>query len=159
MQLYILRHGIAFEHSEWAGTDFTRPLTVEGMEKTREVIKALVEKKNLAVDLIWSSPLVRALQTATIAAEVLAQPVVTVDALSSGTSLKRLLEAKIAKEELPKSLMLVGHEPDCGLITGELAGDPGGPYEFKKAGMASLSGSLKPGGMKLQWLLAPKDVL
>jgi len=159
MQLYILRHGIAFEHSEWPGSDFTRPLTVEGMEKTRDVIKALVGKKNLAVDAIWSSPLVRALQTATIAAEVLSQAVITVDALSAGASLKGLLKSEVARGELPKRLMLVGHEPDCGLLTGELAGDPGGSYEFKKAGMASLSGSLKPGGMKLEWLVAPKDVL
>ena len=159
MQLYILRHGIAFERNEWSGSDEERPLTVEGMQKTREVMQALRAKKKLKVDAIWSSPLVRALQTATIAGEVLEQSVTTVEVLASGTSLKRVLGFVHSQKELPKSLLLVGHEPDCGLLTAELVGDPGGDYAFKKAGLAALEGAFKPAGMKLQWQIAPKDVL
>jgi len=159
MQLYILRHGIAYEQHQWAGSDHNRPLTVDGMQKTREVIDALVAKKKVKVDAIWSSPLVRALQTATLAAEALSQAVVTVEALESGTSLDRVLKFAQSRKDLPQSLLLVGHEPDCGMMTGELIGDPNGLYDFKKAGMAALDGTFKAGGMKLQWHVSPKDVL
>jgi phosphohistidine phosphatase len=158
MQVYILRHGIAFERPEWDGSDEHRPLTVEGMEKTREVVEALVKKKKLSADAIWSSPLVRALQTATIAGEVLSLPVETEEALASGTNLRTLLE-NVKQKRLPQHLIMVGHEPDCGMMVGDLIGDPKADYSLKKAGMAALEGDLKPGGMKLKWLVAPKDVL
>ncbi len=45
MNLYIMRHGIAFDHSEWGGSEFDRPLTTEGMERTAELMAAL-QKKN-----------------------------------------------------------------------------------------------------------------
>ena len=158
MQVYILRHGIAFERHEWEGSDDNRPLTIEGMQKTREVVEALVKKKKLSADAIWSSPLVRALQTATIAGEVLSLPVVTVESLASGTSLARFLEG-VETKRFPERLIIVGHEPDCGIMVGDLIGDRKGDYSLKKAGMAALEGQMKPGGMKLQGMIAPKDVL
>jgi phosphohistidine phosphatase len=158
MQLYILRHGIAYESSEWAGNDATRPLTTEGMEKTRDVIRALKEQKKLAAGAIWSSPLVRALQTAHIAADVLGLEVTVFEAMASGTSLGRVV-AEVAGKKLPEKLILVGHEPDCGFMIAELLGDPGGDYALKKAGIACLKGKFEAGGMKLEYKLAPRDVL
>jgi phosphohistidine phosphatase len=159
MQLYILRHGIAYEREDWSGTDFDRPLTEEGKKRTAEVIKALKDDDKLDVDEIWSSPLVRALQTAEITGKVLKRPVTEVDALASGTHLDHLLQNFKGRQPLPERLMLVGHEPDCGVIIGELIGDSKGDYALKKAGIAELSGRFEKGGMKLKRILTPKDIL
>jgi phosphohistidine phosphatase SixA len=41
MYLYQMGHGIAYERDEWSGDDDSRPLTEEGIERTRAVAKAL----------------------------------------------------------------------------------------------------------------------
>jgi phosphohistidine phosphatase len=159
MQLYILRHGIAYERHEWSGTEFDRPLTEEGKKRTRQVVEALKDDDKLDVEQIWSSPLVRALETATIASKVLNRPVTVVESLASGTNLQRLELDFKKRKPLPERLMLVGHEPDCGLIIADLVGDSRGDFGLKKAGIAALSGQFEKGGMKLKWLLTPKEVL
>jgi phosphohistidine phosphatase len=158
MDLYLMRHGIAFDHGEWSGSDFDRPLTERGRERAEKILSKLKKTGELAVDAIWSSPLVRARQTAEIAGDVLGLPVNIVDALECGAALKDIV--KYAKSNPPPArLLCVGHEPDCGEIVGELVGDESSDYSFKRAGIARLSGELKAGGMKLRWLYAPKDVL
>lgn len=158
MDLYLMRHGIAFDHDEWNGTDFDRPLTDRGRERAEKVLNKLRKTRELAVDEIWSSPLVRARQTADIAGSVLGLPVKLVEPLECGATLKDIV--KYAKSNPPPArLLCVGHEPDCGQIVGELIGDEAGDYTFKRAGVARLSGELKPAGMKLLWLYTPKDVL
>jgi phosphohistidine phosphatase len=158
MQLYILRHGIAFDASEWEGSDEFRPLTDEGQERTKEVIEALKRQGKLRVSAIWSSPLTRALQTAQIAADVLDLKVEVIPELTSGTNLRRILK-DFKTRKVPEHLMIVGHEPDCGIIISELIGDPSGDYALKRAGIALLEGKLKLGGMTLAWKLQPKEVL
>ena len=67
MRLYFLRHGQA-DRSQWSGNDFDRPLTKQGkqmMAQTADTIAAL----DLGLDLILTSPLVRAQQTAEIVAK------------------------------------------------------------------------------------------
>ena len=159
MQLYVLRHGIAWEMREWSGDEASRPLTEEGKARTEAVLKALREEKKLRVDAIWSSLLARALQTAEIAGKVLDAPVTVVEALACGASLRGLQASFRSRGPLPERLMLVGHEPDCGALVGALVGDPDGEYALKKAGVAALKGDFAPGGMALKWKVAPKDVL
>ena len=71
MNLYILRHGIAVEHGA-AGyeKDSERPLTGKGERKVWMIAEAM-EAMKISFDLILSSPLVRARQTAEIVAEAL----------------------------------------------------------------------------------------
>src|SRR2546430_5887998 len=71
MNLYILRHGIAVEHGA-AGykNDSERPLTGKGERKVRMIAEAM-EAMEISFDLILSSPLVRARQTAEIVAGAL----------------------------------------------------------------------------------------
>jgi phosphohistidine phosphatase len=155
-----MRHGIAAERNEWDGPDETRPLTEKGNERVREIIAVLKKEKKLDVDAIFSSPYVRAHQTAEIAGKVLNVKVKTIDALACGAHLKSL-KASLATpgDALPEKLMLVGHEPDCGDIIGTLIGDSEHYHGLKKAGIAFLQGSFTFGGMKLIWLLAPHDIL
>jgi len=159
MQLYIMRHGVAFERGEWDGDDFSRPLNAEGKSRTKDAIKVLLENEKLRVDAIWTSPLTRAAQTAYIVSLVTDKPVKEVEALACGADLRSLISAFKKLGPLPKRLMLVGHEPDCGTIIGELLDDTKNDHALKKAGIALLDGDFAPGGMKLQWQLSPKDLL
>jgi phosphohistidine phosphatase len=158
MQLYIMRHGIAVEASDWDGDDDSRPLTEEGIERTREVVEALKKDGDLAADALWSSPLTRAMQTAEIVGDVLKLKPKVVQALACGADLKSVLKA-VSHQPLPDHLIWTGHEPDCGRIISELIGDPGSDYALKRAGIALLKGSFKAGGMKLVWKRQPKDIL
>ena len=108
MHLYIMRHGIAFDASQWDGSEFTRPLTAEGEQRTQEVLEALKKKNDLRVDEIWSSPLTRALQTAQIAGKILKHPVKIVDELACGATLPELVAA-FGKLKVPERLLWTGH--------------------------------------------------
>src|SRR5437867_4192008 len=66
MELVFLRHGLAADRAEWKGTDEDRPLTAEGVERTKEVVRGLRALK-VRPDAILSSPLLRARETAEIA--------------------------------------------------------------------------------------------
>src|SRR5258708_39107238 len=68
MELLVIRHGVAMDKEEFAkaGTsDDLRPLTSAGMEEMKEIARGLRElvKK---IDVLATSPLVRAVQTAEI---------------------------------------------------------------------------------------------
>ena len=68
MKLYLLRHGIAAPTGE--GADADRSLTEEGAEKTRKAARGLAALE-VAPDLVFTSPLRRAVETAAIAAKEL----------------------------------------------------------------------------------------
>lgn len=157
MHLYIMRHGIAVEREEWSGPDEARPLTSEGRRKTKAIVKALRKSHDLSVEAIWTSPLTRANETAEIASEVLRTPVQRCTPLGEGATLDELGLAVKGSGEIER-LLLVGHEPDLGFLLAGLMGEAE-PRPFKKAGVAHLVGSFRRGGMKLQWHLAPKDIL
>src|SRR5882724_8494631 len=69
MELYLLRHGIA-EEGRPGSPDSSRELTQEGRDKTAAVLK-LARQGGVQPSLIVSSPLIRAHQTAKIAAKEL----------------------------------------------------------------------------------------
>ena len=86
MKLYLVRHGIAHDHIGGAiQSDFQRPLTEEGKKETHLVALAL-KKLKVQPDLIVSSALTRAEQTAKILNEVLVarQGQVLTEALAPG---------------------------------------------------------------------------
>ena len=155
MNLYIVRHAIALEREDWPERDEVRPLTAEGEEKALRFFKRLFKKENVHPDAIWASPAVRALQTAHLAGTVLGLPVWAVSALGPGARLAGVQAWGENSGGFPETLMLVGHEPDCGKLIGELAGDPQGDHKLKKAGVALLQGSLKSGKMSLIWSVQP----
>lgn len=71
MQLLLIRHGDAGDAHEWAKSgrpDDERPLTDEGTDEMRAVARGL-RVVVPRIDLIASSPLTRALQTADLVAE------------------------------------------------------------------------------------------
>jgi phosphohistidine phosphatase len=66
MKLYILRHGEAAEHSDPRfKNDADRPLTPNGIRRTKQLAHSL-RQLEVSFDVIFSSPLVRARETAEI---------------------------------------------------------------------------------------------
>ncbi|PYJ16423.1 MAG: phosphohistidine phosphatase SixA, partial [Verrucomicrobia bacterium] len=108
MQLYFLRHGEA-DWPSWKKSDDERPLTDFGKKEMRDVAKFLARLK-VAPDLIVTSPLPRASQTAKIAAEYLNAKVREDELLAPGFGVSEL--RTVLKRHHSKVLILVGHEPD-----------------------------------------------
>jgi phosphohistidine phosphatase len=155
MELYFLRHGQAGERSEWDGPDEKRPLTEAGKAQTAREAAGLA-KLGLTPDLILTSPLTRARQTAEIAAEGLGGPerVALDERLGPGFDRKEL--GRIVSEYSNRNrLMLVGHEPDFSDVVGRLIGDA--KVVIKKGGLAAVEiTGLEPLRGRLLWLATPQ---
>ncbi len=101
------------------------------------------------VDVVLTSPLPRASQTADIAAEHLKVRVHEESMLAPGF---RAANLAIIRRKYPRQVfMLVGHEPDFSEV---VAAVTGGRVKFAKAGVALVE--LTGGKGKLLWLLRPK---
>jgi phosphohistidine phosphatase len=155
MKLYFLRHGLAGERSEWKADDAKRPLTKAGKEKIEDAA-ASIAKWDLNLDLIITSPNVRAYQTA----EIVAHKLKLLDRLAKDDRVGYGFDAdKLAKILIgyPKAnaLMFVGHEPDFSETITRLIG--GGHIVMKKGGLACID-LPDPKALKgeLLWLVPPK---
>ncbi len=157
MELYFIRHGRA-DRSAWDGGDFERPLTSDGKYRMEKQARRLSEI-GFEVDRIVSSPLTRAIQTATIVADVLEikDRLVVDDRLGFGfdvSDVRSLIEEHPAVERIA----FVGHEPSCSSIIGELIG--GAIVVCKKGSVARVdlcSRDSRHG--ELVWLLQPATLL
>jgi phosphohistidine phosphatase len=163
MNLYFLRHGLAVERAEFDyANDAARPLTPKGRKQLRTVAPAL-RAMELNFDVILSSPLLRARQTAEIvAAELkLKQRPALADELKPGGSAKKLVLKISRLKSPPENVLLVGHEPDFSeLISLFVTGHPGGGFALKKGGLAKLEIQMLRAGKcaTLAWLLTPAQM-
>ena len=66
-ELYLIRHGVAEERGDAWPDDAKRPLTEDGMSRLRKAARGLA-RLGVAFDVVLTSPLVRARQTAEIVA-------------------------------------------------------------------------------------------
>jgi len=149
-ELLLFRHGIAEERGG-PTPEPLRALTPAGRRRTTAVAQRLAALK-LGADLLISSPLPRALQTAEIALEAgLAPRLATDPALAPGGDARQLVRAATAER-----LMLVGHEPELSALACRLLGAPPGAITLRKAGLAVLV--LQPVA-SLRLLLTPKLLL
>jgi phosphohistidine phosphatase len=73
MKLYLLRHGLAVDADEADLKDEDRPLTPEGREKTIQAARGM-RRLEIGIDLILTSPLPRAMETAALTARTLVAP-------------------------------------------------------------------------------------
>jgi len=157
MQLLFLRHGVAEPWETWGDDDGERPLSVPGRKAMERAAATFVEL-GLAPDVIITSPLTRARQTAEIAARGLGMS----DRVVSDPRLEPGFDAAALSDILGEHgesdvLMLVGHEPDLSLTVGSLIG--GGRVVCKKGGLVRVDVDLASAGDgELIWLLPPKDL-
>ncbi len=155
--LYLVRHAIAAERGDAYPDDTKRPLTSEGAAKFRKVARGLAAL-DPGVDLVLTSPLVRARQTAEILAQHLPghPPIVDTNALLPGATFSDLV-AELGRHARRSGIALVGHEPGMGTSTARLLGLKG-TLEFKKGGVCRVDvDSLPPAGPgHLVWFAPPK---
>jgi|LakMenE18May11ns_1017448.scaffolds.fasta_scaffold9256637_1 phosphohistidine phosphatase len=160
MKVYLVRHGIAQERLGGAVlNDSQRPLTDEGKAEMKQVAHAL-KRLNVKPDIIVSSPLVRARQTAEIIRDGLnfADELKITDTLAPGGSpgsVWKYLKQFAHVDEL----FLVGHEPDVGMLVANMlwaAQDV--HFPFKKGAVCRVDvydlPSTSPGVLK--WFMTPK---
>ncbi len=156
-ELYLVRHGVSEERGEAWPDDGKRPLTGEGMSGMRKAARGLA-RLGVALDVVLTSPLVRARQTAEIlAGEFEPKPaVVNLESLALEGSYPAVA-ADLEKHAKKTRLALVGHEPAIGELAARLIGSRH-PIEFKKGAVCRIDvDDLPPSGPgKLRWLLTPK---
>jgi phosphohistidine phosphatase len=155
MQVYILRHGIA-EDGKPGSSDSERALTQDGRRKLRYVLKLAAEAK-VKPELILSSPLKRALQTAAIAKQVLGsdEEITESRALLPSSSPEEVWAEIRAHNGAVDSILLVGHNPLFADLAAYLLGTPNAQVEFKKGAIMRIdfeSLGFKPKGT-LRWYL------
>ncbi|MGH1396495.1 MAG: phosphohistidine phosphatase SixA [Trichormus sp.] len=164
MELYFIRHGIA-EEQQAGIKDEERQLTKEGRQKTEKVAQRLV-KLGLQFDLIVTSPLVRARQTAEILLEVgLSSQMEESNHLAPNGHISSWLDYWLQPKNFAQNtqLAVVGHEP-CLSNWAEILlwGEAKDSLVLKKAGMigVKLPESGSPVGQShMFWLTPPRYLL
>lgn len=152
MPLYFLRHGDAVESPHFHDTQ--RPLSEAGKRQIQTVARFLRGSRH-ELDLILSSPLVRARDTAEIIRDALNLPaVITTDTLTADASVRELLG--FINGQRSHALLLVGHEPQLSSAISVLTGgDDHFRVEMRKASLARVETEfpVKKGHAVLSWLV------
>ena len=156
-QIYLIRHGIAEERGEAWPDDARRPLTDEGMARMRRVVRGLV-RLGVTIEVLLTSPLVRARQTADIVATGLdPRPhIATLDSLAPGANVASVF-TDLEKHAKRASVGLVGHEPSIGELMSRLLASKRA-FAFKKGGVCRIDVDALPPAApgELRWFLPPK---
>lgn len=159
MDLYLLRHGIA-EEGGTGMNDADRALTTEGRRKLRQVLTAACDAK-VSLDLIISSPLKRALQTAEVARKTLKYKgeIAKTKALEPSAAVQRVWD-EIRDHRDKACVMLVGHNPLFSQLAAYLLGSPDIHIDFKKGGLMKINFAHFPPSPQgvLCWYITPKAV-
>jgi phosphohistidine phosphatase len=156
-ELLLVRHGVAEERGDAWPDDTKRPLTDDGLSRMRKAARGLA-RIGVVVDVVLTSPLVRARQTAEIlTAAIDPRPsLVSVDALAPDGSYAALV-AELEKYARKTRMALVGHEPGIGELAARLIGSRGS-IAFKKGAVCLIAvDDIPPSDPgELRWLLTPK---
>jgi phosphohistidine phosphatase len=158
MKLYLVRHGIAVERTDPAcPADPARPLTPKGETKTRQVARG-VAKLGIHPQLMLTSPLLRAVQTAEIFCEALGCNVSRLrrsDSLLPESRAAALL-GELARLKI-KDVMCFGHAPNLDAVIAWASGRAQPFTQLKKTGVAHLEvDSFDPAKATLRWLCSPR---
>lgn len=149
MRLYFLRHG----HAEDGGflDDHERQLTQEGIDQMH-IAANVIQRLGIQPAHIFSSPRVRAVQTAEIVAAKLGTTVQIREEVNFDFSVRAVMHL-IQGVSATADVMFVGHEPTFSQVVGALTG---ARVAMKKGGLArvDLLNSQNASGI-LVWLIAP----
>jgi phosphohistidine phosphatase len=148
-QLWLLRHGEAVPHESKPDDD--RELTPRG---ERQAIAAGEGLARLGVEFAacYTSPKVRAAQTARLACEALNIEPVEEDSLADGFDREDALEL-LLRHGADARVLVVGHEPSFSQVVHDFIG---GRIDFKKGGVAAVRAERASG--ELLVLLRPREL-
>ena len=164
MKLILCRHGLAVEREDYITKDIDdslRPLVEKGRTRSKEAAKFLREHIE-NIDLIVSSPFVRAMQTAEILQNIL-QSSEIVESIELVPSAPPQAFAQWLHHHAKTALTIaaVGHEPQLSVFaTWCLSGGTNSFVDLKKSGMICLEvesfEELGPKSANLKWVVQPK---
>ena len=164
MQLFLLRHAEAESN---AASDEVRALTARGTRQAEAIGKFCLQH-DFIPEIILSSPLTRAEETARLVARELNLPklVQIAQFLRAGmtterafSGLRESLTALTKREKYSENarIMLVGHEPDFSNLAGVLIGGRAQSVHFRKATLMGVTfEELKPGAGTIEFLIPAK---
>ena len=163
MHLYIVRHGIAIDREDpKCPSDPERFLTPDGLKKTRAVARGFAALGD-APKVFFSSPYVRALQTAEIFAEVLKYGKAKIEKTehllpgAEAGGFFRELSRQVSRRKSAESVICFGHAPQLDELIAFALGSKRDLTALKKAGAVciELTRVYPPTG-SLIWLMPPK---
>ncbi len=123
MDIYIIRHGVAAEIDSEIVEESFRYLTIHGRNHCRIVAQRLKDMK-VNFDAVFSSPLVRAVQTAEVFATVMKydHEIKTAIELIGGSTFNRFLQL-IKRNSHYNRIAIFGHAPDVNTFSLNLIKD------------------------------------
>ncbi len=161
MELLLIRHAISEEREAYAASgkkdDTLRPLTSEGRRKMRQAARGLLTRVP-ALDLLASSPLTRARQTADIVAKAYGGIDITEIPQLKPEQGPDAFGAWLRGHASKGVVAAVGHEPLVGRIVSHLVtGRAYSIIELKKGGacLVAFPDRVEPGAGLLRWALTP----
>ena len=148
-EIWFLRHAEAVPHG--SAPDAERPLTKKGENQSRAAGEALAQ---LGIEFahVFTSPKVRALETAQIACEALGTKPVVYEPLAGSFDAGEALSL-LAGPGQDGPILVVGHEPDFSLTVHALTG---GRIDLKKGGVAGVR--VDGGSGDLRALMRPREL-
>jgi phosphohistidine phosphatase len=162
VKILIVRHGPAGDREEWERTgkdDSLRPLTPKGKKEVRKAAAGLVQLVP-SLDLIATSPWIRAAQTAEIVNREYGVDVEEVEELTTDHRAEEL-GPWLGQQCERETVAVVGHEPHLGLLVGYLlSGRSASFVDLKKGGacLIELNDPAEPGSGCLEWLLTDREL-
>lgn len=162
MRLLVVRHGAAEDKDEFARTgraDDLRPLTADGKRDMREGARGL---RNVVpkIDVLATSPLIRAIETAEVLGAAYEREHVVVDELRPESPYADL--ARWARQHAKRDVVaIVGHEPHLsGLVSWLLAGSSTTFVDLKKGAACLIEIDKTPSAASamLLWSMTPRQL-
>lgn len=142
MELIIIRHGVAADREDFAKKgleDHLRPLTLKGRKRMQKVCVRLLDFVK-DVDLIVSSPLTRARQTAEIVSQIFFETkVIEAPELVPHSPPQAFLKWLRIQGRSCRRIVVVGHEPQLSSFASYLlTGKAESFIDLKKSGVIAL---------------------
>lgn len=155
VKLYLIRHGHAGDPDQWEGPDDSRPISERGRRDLRRTADVLARRET--IDILCTSPLVRAVQTAEIVAQALEiDDVQVLEELRPDVPVQTVLE-RVAQID-GKRVGLVGHDPQMTGLVAALSGEPPEKLRFPKGAVVRFDvNDLARRLAQARWWLAPRE--
>jgi phosphohistidine phosphatase len=156
MKILLVRHAPALARETPGVLDDERPLTPAGRAKFSLAARGLARLVG-RVDVLLTSPLTRARETAAIAAGAFKPIEPVIEPALAGDRVDAILAA-LASRPPEATVALVGHEPMLATLLAHMVGAPDAErFAFKKGGTALVDLPDGPAGAgRLVWFLPPR---
>lgn len=153
MQILLLRHGDALDHAD----DSARALSPIGNDQAK-IAGTVLQSLLLIPELILTSPLLRAVQTATVVAEIVGvKNIIQTEYLTPHSDHRQIFQE--LNDLRRDRVLLVGHEPHLStMISLLVTGARGSHIEMRKGCLAFCQAvdPVEPAAGVLRWVLPPE---